>query len=531
MPLALLALLDPGLAMDGAVDGDLRLSGPLAAPTGRLAMRAEGMRLRDGPAAGLAPARLRIDADIARGGARVDAEATLGSAGGASLRATGSVPLDPRGALALRVAGTAELALLDPLLSPAGQRARGRLALDVALRGSPAEPLAAGRVAITDGSFEDALQGLRVDRVAGEARLEGQMVEAVALRARIGEGEATLSGRAPLVPRAGPFDLSLALRKARLVQSRSATIFGEAALSLAGRLPGQLLLSGRVTIPRAEFRLSEPLPASLPRVEVRETGNGPRRVPRRAPRAAASAAPALPALLGLDVAIEMPDSVFLRGRGVDALAGGALALRGSAAAPEVTGAIALRRGDFTLVGQRLEFTRGVATFDGAAPSDPSLDFEARREANGVTAKVQLGGRPSAPRLQLSSDPEMPPDEVLARLMFGRSVAELSPYELAGIAGGVATMFVDTPGSGAMDKLRGTLGLDQLRLSSTRDGEGVGVEAGRNLAPGVYVGVRPGREPGSYDATVQVEVAPRLRVETDVGAASTGRVGVTWELDY
>jgi translocation and assembly module TamB len=531
VPLALLALLDPGLAMDGAVDGELRLSGPLAAPTGRLAMRAEGMRLRDGPAAGLAPARLRIDADIARGGARVDAEATLGSAGGASLRATGSVPLDPRGALALRVAGTAELALLDPLLSPAGQRARGRLALDVALRGSPAEPLAAGRVAITDGSFEDALQGLRVDRVAGEARLEGQMVEAVALRARIGEGEATLSGRAPLVPRAGPFDLSLALRKARLVQSRSATIFGEAALSLAGRLPGQLLLSGRVTIPRAEFRLSEPLPASLPRVEVRETGNGPRRVPRRAPRAAASAAPALPALLGLDVAIEMPDSVFLRGRGVDALAGGALALRGSAAAPEVTGAIALRRGDFTLVGQRLEFTRGVATFDGAAPSDPSLDFEARREANGVTTKVQLGGRPSAPRLQLSSDPEMPPDEVLARLMFGRSVAELSPYELAGIAGGVATMFVDTPGSGAMDKLRGTLGLDQLRLSSTRDGEGVGVEAGRNLAPGVYVGVRPGREPGSYDATVQVEVAPRLRVETDVGAASTGRVGVTWELDY
>ena len=46
---------------------------------------------------------------------------------------------------------------------------------------------------------------------------------------------------------------------------------------------------------------------------------------------------------------------------------------------------------------------------------------------------------------------------------------------------------------------------------------------RNLAPGVYVGVRPGREPGSYDATVQVEVAPRLRVETDIGAAATGRV--------
>ena len=531
VPLALLALLDPALAMDGAVDGDLRLSGPLSAPTGRLGLRAEGVRLREGPAAGLAPARLRLVADIARGAARVDAEATLGSAGGASLRATGGVPLDPRGALALRVAGNAELALLDPLLSPAGQRARGRLSIDATLRGSPVEPLAAGRVAIADGSFEDALQGLRIDRIAGEARLEGRMLESIALRARIGEGEATLSGRAPLSARAGPFDLALALRKARLVQSRSATIVGEAALSLAGRLPEQLLLSGRVTIPRAEFRLSEPLPASLPRVEVRETGEGPRRVPRRAPRAAASTAPALPALLRLDVAVEMPDSVFLRGRGVDARAGGTLALRGSAAAPEVTGAIALRRGDFTLVGQRLEFTRGVATFDGAAPSDPSLDFEARREANGVTAILRLGGRPSAPSLALASEPEMPPDEILARLVFGRSAADLSPYELAGIAGGVASLFMGDPGGGAMDKVRGTLGLDQLRLSSTRDGEGVGVEAGRNLAPGVYVGVRPGREPGSYDATVQVEVAPRLRVETDVGAASTGRVGVTWELDY
>lgn len=530
VPLALLALLDPALAADGVLDGELRIAGPLATPTGRLALRAEGLRLRDGPGADLAPARLRLDADIARGIARVEAEASAGGAVGATLRASGSVPLDPKGALALRLAGGIDLALADPLLSPAGQRARGRLSLDAMLRGSPAEPSLSGRIALAEGSFEDSLQGLRIDRVAGEARLDGRMVEAIALAARLGDGEATLSGRAPLDPRAGPFDLALALRKARLVQSRSATITADAALSLSGRIAEQLLLAGRIAIPRAEFRLAEPLPASLPGVEVREAGAGPRRVPRRVARAA-SGPPSLPGLLRLDVGVEMPDSVFLRGRGVDALAGGRLALRGSAAAPEVAGEIALRRGDFTLVGQRLDFTRGVASFDGGSPSDPSLDFEARREANGVTAKVQLGGRPSAPRLQLSSDPEMPPDEVLARLMFGRSVAELSPYELAGIAGGVATMFVDTPGSGAMDKLRGRLGLDQLRLSSTRDGEGVGVEAGRNLAPGVYVGVRPGREPGSYDATVQVEVAPRLRVETDIGAAATGRVGVTWELDY
>jgi hypothetical protein len=42
-------------------------------------------------------------------------------------------------------------------------------------------------------------------------------------------------------------------------------------------------------------------------------------------------------------------------------------------------------------------------------------------------------------------------------------------------------------------------------------------------------VRPGRLPSSYEATLQIEVAPRLRVETDLGAA--GRAGLTYEVEY
>ena len=62
-----------------------------------------------------------------------------------------------------------------------------------------------------------------------------------------------------------------------------------------------------------------------------------------------------------------------------------------------------------------------------------------------------------------------------------------------------------------------------------NGEGMGIEAGRMLAPGIYLGVRPGRLPASYEATLQVEIAPRLRVETDLGTA--GRAGIAYEIDW
>jgi translocation and assembly module TamB len=233
--------------------------------------------------------------------------------------------------------------------------------------------------------------------------------------------------------------------------------------------------------------------------------------------------------VALDVAIAMPDSIFLRGRGLDAQAAGTLRVAGTAAAPVLRGEAVLRRGSYDLLSQRLDFTRGTVVFDGGALADPALDFEARREAKGIVALVRVSGRPSAPSVTLSSEPDLPADEILARLLFGRSAAELSPLEMAQIAQGVAALFTGGPGGGFVDDVRRRLGLDQLRLSSSREGEGVGVEAGRLLAPGVYLGVRPGSLPSSYEATLQIEVAPRLRIETDLGTA--GRAGLTYEVEY
>ena len=83
----------------------------------------------------------------------------------------------------------------------------------------------------------------------------------------------------------------------------------------------------------------------------------------------------------------------------------------------------------------------------------------------------------------------------------------------------------------LDRLRTAAGLD--RLGVTGDGRsGAAVEAGRYVAPGVFVGVRQGTSGGAPGVGVQVELTPRLRLEgqTQTGAAGD-RLGITYEYEY
>jgi translocation and assembly module TamB len=82
-------------------------------------------------------------------------------------------------------------------------------------------------------------------------------------------------------------------------------------------------------------------------------------------------------------------------------------------------------------------------------------------------------------------------------------------------------------------VRKALGLDRLDVEAGEGGatSAPSLSAGRYVSRGVFVGAKQGATPGSSAATVEIEVTPNIKVETDVGADSTGKAGINLEWNY
>jgi translocation and assembly module TamB len=248
--------------------------------------------------------------------------------------------------------------------------------------------------------------------------------------------------------------------------------------------------------------------------------------------------------LTLDLVIDAPQQVFVRGHGLDAEMGGSLRITGSSTAPQIIGGFDLRHGTLALAGETLNFTSGKITFEGGTVTgklDPALNFVAQTVSGGVTATLTITGYADQPKIALTSTPELPQDEILAHLLFGQSVKQLGPLQLAQIAEALASF----SGSGIANPLatvRKGLGLDRLNFGSSGSGTGGTVEAGKYVANGVYVGAKQGTS-GGTQAQVQIDITKHLKLETTIGngtAPVTGAtpqndpgssVGLTYQFEY
>ncbi|MGK0172772.1 MAG: translocation and assembly module TamB, partial [Gammaproteobacteria bacterium] len=293
-------------------------------------------------------------------------------------------------------------------------------------------------------------------------------------------------------------------------------------LSVAGDTSA-LAVKGRFLIDRAEIRLLNSLPPSVVDLgDVHVLGE-----PIEPPLAEGDTSPST---VSLDVEVDFPQEIFIRGRGLDSEWGGNIAVKGTAAAPIVVGRIESRRGQLELIGRVFTLVRGHIVFAGAREIDPTLGIRLQREANGITGRINIEGTASSPELSFSSTPSVSEDEVLARVLFGRSSNNLSATEALQLAAGVAAL---TQGeAGAVDKVRDSLGLDVLRVESgDAEGESASASIGRYVQDGVYVGAKQSLDGKESSVVVEVEVRDDIVLDVDVGVSGSGSVGVTWRRDF
>jgi len=244
-------------------------------------------------------------------------------------------------------------------------------------------------------------------------------------------------------------------------------------------------------------------------------------------RARASAQQAPPFDATLDLTISAPSRIFVRGRGIDAELGGDLRLTGMMRDPVAIGAFDLRRGRLAIIGNRLDFTRGRLTFTGNLT--PELDFVAETRAADVTARISVTGPAAEPQFAFSSDPDLPQDEVLSRILFSKASGGLSATQALQLAQ-VAAQFSGGGGDGVFESLRRSLGVDDLDISLGADG-GPAIGISRAISDRVSVGVKAGASTEQSGVSVNIDVTRRIRVQGEVGASGSTAVGVGAEWEY
>ncbi len=553
LPLALAKLASPTLALDGVANARASLGGTLRNPRADATLRISGLKAQQTTQAGLPG--IDATADIQWRDRRLTLASRVAMPKNAgTLTANAALPLvmdpdsyavsvPPNGALEAAVDGTVDMSLANDLLAASGDRARGSLRLDVRAGGTVGKPTLGGSVVLANGRYENRASGAVITNI--EARLvgDGDVFTIQSFRGRTRNGGA-ITANGVIRPGAAAdqqLDIRLQADNARLLEIDLVTAEIGANLTLTGGF-ANARLAGPVDIRRAEIQVPDRMPANVVDLKVTEVGKGrrargttqvstaggTRRVP--APQEAPPAAS--PFVLALDMTVNAPNQIFVRGRGLNAELGGNLRVGGTAAAPEVTGRFTILKGSLDLLAKNFEFKRGIFDFDGTQPIDPRLDLLAEATANGITADVVVSGTARQPKIELTSPQGLPQDEVLAGVLFGKSVGDLSAAEAVQLAQSAASLAgIGGGGGGILDKVRRGLGVDRLDFTQGENGKGGAVQAGRYVSDRVYVGVEQGIGANQSRAKVEIDITKNLKGTAAVGANSETKFGVIYEKDY
>ncbi|PVA06742.1 translocation/assembly module TamB domain-containing protein [Thalassorhabdomicrobium marinisediminis] len=435
------------------------------------------------------------------------------------------------GTLDLGVTGSAPLAIANLYIAP--RQVTGLAQFDLRVQGPPALQSVRGPVRISNARVSAPLLNQAIENLGGTILLAGGTARIDLAGQSAAGGDVTLSGPVDLAP---PFQAALTARLGDIVlrdpELYRTTAQGE--ITVNGPLAGGAAIRGEVRLGQVDVQVpSTGVSAlgSLPAVthlgvptDVRRTLQRARIGTTAAPRATIrSTGPDYP----IDLLVSAPSRIFVRGRGLDAELGGQLRLTGTTGDIIPIGRFELIRGRLSILGQRFDLDQGYAQLQG--DFSPYLRLVATTESpSGVLVRIVIEGPADELDVRFESSPELPQDEVLAQLLFGRDLSSITPLQAVQLASAVATL-AGSGNGGVLNSVREGLDLDDLDLVTDESGN-IGVRAGKYLSENVYTDVTVGAD-GTSEINLNIDINRNVTARGTVAADGETSVGIFYERDY
>ncbi|KAF0677273.1 translocation/assembly module TamB domain-containing protein [Profundibacterium mesophilum] len=482
-------------------------------------------------AAGISgPARVAGSLREAGSGLALDIEGT--GPGGVALAVDGTLARDFSTA-ALDASGQVPLGLANTVLMP--RSLNGTARFDVSLDGPLALSSLSGEISTSGARFVDpGLQAVLED-LALTARIANSRVVLDGSARKDEGGRVTVSGPITLL---GGFDadLRIALQQFVVEDPELYRTIVDGTVAIEGPLAGGARIGGTLVLGQTDLRIPStglgatgPIPDGITHVSEPEAVRATRRragLIEDGSEDGASDGGGTRVAYPLDLRIIAENQIFIRGRGLDAELGGQLTLQGTTANVIPAGQFDLIRGRIDLLGKRLVLDEGQVTLQG--DFTPFIRFVVRTDTGDVTVLIVVEGPALSPDIDFLSEPELPEDEVLARLLFGRSIESISALQAAQLASAVATL-AGRGGDGVIGKLRQNFGLDDLDVTTDEEGN-VGLRAGKYISENVYSDVAVGSE-GDAEINLNLDLTPSLTVKGGASSSGETSLGIFFEKDY
>ncbi|MFG6564825.1 translocation/assembly module TamB domain-containing protein [Sulfitobacter sp. 1A13421] len=458
---------------------------------------------------------------------RIDTSAN----GPAGTQATVAGLVNPDGTLNLDIAGNAPLGLSRPFLAP--RNLQGQARFDLQINGPAALSSVSGQITTSGATFTAPNLRVALRGIDADVQLGGNRAQLNVTGQAVDGGELRVAGAITLTP-ALPADIKVTLRNLVYADPSlySTTLNGD--LRLAGPLSGGAQITGVINAGETNIQVPATGLTSIGDIPQITHVNAPADVLATRRKAGLEggeagddpAAEASGPGFGLDLQLNAPNRIYVRGRGLDAELGGALNLSGTTNRIISAGRFELIRGRLDILGKRFLLDEGSIQFQG--DFIPYIRFVTSTDTEAGEVRVIVSGPANEPEVTFESTPAAPQDEVLSQLLFGRNISEISAFQALQLASAVATL-AGRGGDGVIGNLREGFGLDDLDVTTTEEGE-TALRLGKYLTDNIYTDVTAASD-GTGEVSLNLDITESLTAKGTLGSDGDSSIGIFFERDY
>ncbi|MEL6237369.1 MAG: translocation/assembly module TamB domain-containing protein [Pseudomonadota bacterium] len=427
---------------------------------------------------------------------------------------------------------TGPVANIFSLAGLADQSLTGPVGVAADFSGTLVEPSFDGTVRARGLTYENATFGTRVSGLDARGRFDGDELVIERAEADAGRGRLTASGTIGLSSGQGfPMKLAVSLDNAQLARSDALGARATGDLTITKRAGERALLAGTLVLPETRYKLSYVDTSEVPELA------GVRFVGGEADLALAAKTANRPVEPGfedvrLDLKLIADDEVYVSGLGLQSEWSANLRVTGTSFDPRLRGEIDLVRGTLDFAGRTFDLQRGRIRFNGEASLEPQIALSATEAIRDVTVSVDVDGRAFSPQIEFTSTPGLPQDEILARILFGSSIANLSALEAVQLARSLNTLSGSGGGLNPVGALRSATGVDRLRILAPNGatGQETAIAAGQYISDDIYVEVIT--DARGFTATqLEISLSRTLSVLSQASGAGGTNISVRYRKDY